>query len=120
MENLDTVTAIITLVFSGFTAAGALVAALQLPQMKKQSIASTEQTQAATLQLEQMKKETVLSVDRYRRKNTVEIMIEWCNAISKETSFAEAIVEDFDEKQCESLYRRINLVLTKILKKNCV
>lgn len=42
--------------------------------------------------------------EEMRRIKTVEVMENWSTSLKKETSFAEKIVEEFNEEQCRCLY----------------
>ena len=44
--------------------------------------------------------------EEMRRVKTVDMMVEWCQAIKMETSFAEKIVENFSVEQCKKLFRQ--------------
>jgi hypothetical protein len=77
-EIINVIVGIASAFFFLITAVGAIIAVFQLREMKRQA----------------------------KQKTTVNIMIKWCNAISKETSFAENIVENFTKSQCEALYNR--------------
>lgn len=56
------------------------------------------------LQFYQMKKAEEKSHEEMRRIQTIEVMQNWSCSLKKETSFAEKIVEGFNDEQCRALY----------------
>lgn len=72
------------------------------------------------IQLNLMKKQTHDNLEQSLREKTVEIMTTWSKTVQKETSFAEKIVEQFDEKQCELLYEQKDFqVSTEVKRELC-
>ncbi len=56
--------------------------------------------------------------DEQRRQKTVEIMMEWSKSLLKETSFAEKLVEGFNEEQCRALCKQIPFKVDKKTKED--
>jgi energy-converting hydrogenase A subunit M len=124
----DSTMALLNLIFSGMVSIGVVIAVIQLILMKKQATASleqakatVEQAKAAAEQAEAVIKQTKIDIDLAKNTNTVNIASEWCKAISKETSYAEDIVENFTKEQCEALHGRKPFEVNDELKKRiCV
>lgn len=84
------------------------------------SIISAISTIIIALQFVQAERSEKKHHEEMRRSKTIDIMQDWNNSLRKETSYAEKIVHELDEKQCRELYfsNRVQLEL-KTGKKFC-
>lgn len=77
------------------------------------SIITAISTIIIALQFVQAERSEKKHHEEMRRSKTIDIMQDWNNSLRKETSYAEKIVHELDEKQCRELYfsNRVQLEL---------
>jgi len=63
-----------------------------------------------------MKKQMKNEYEKSRREKTVDVIMEWCQTIKKETSTAEYIAGKLNEEQCRALYKKQPFNIDKDMK----